>query len=400
LQWLLSAWPAQVGYELLAGFVIAGLFLFRIGNRPRTALLFLPLLWLAWQFVAARHSVDAALTVATLKHFSACVACFFIGFLVLPRVRPGFFLAGLLAGLAVVIVTGWQQRFGGLEETRRYFYAYLYPQMHTVPAELLQKVSSNRIFSTLFYPNALAGVLLLLLPVSLALVWGQAGWLTTGARKLLAGLLALGALACLYWSQSKGGWLLMLLLGLIALRRAPWPQRTKVMLVAAILAMGLAGFTLRFAGYFEKGATSAVARGDYWRAAVQTSLAHPLYGTGPGTFAIAYKQIKKPGAEMARLVHNDYLQQASDSGLIGGAAYLGFITASLWFGWRRLAPQGDWLRFSAWLGLLGWCLQSLLEFGLYIPALAWPGLALMGWLLGSANGIDNAPAARYTATRS
>jgi len=42
----------------------------------------------------------------------------------------------------------------------------------------------------------------------------------------------------------------------------------------------------------------------------------------------------------------------------------------------------DWTTFGVWVGVLGWALQGLVEFGLYIPALAWPAFALLGWLLG------------------
>jgi len=390
-EWLLNSWPVVAGYWLLGGFAILGLLLVPRGGRPPLVLLVPPLVWLAWQFVSAIHSVDAGLTGASLKHFAACVTCFFIGGFVLPRARPELFLGGLLAGLLVVIIVGWEQHFGGLAGSRKYFFAYIYPQMKTVPPELLKKMSSDRIFSTLFYPNTLAGVLLLLLPASLATIGLQRERLTAGARALLAGLLGLGALGCLYWSKSKGGWLLMLILGLVALLRMRFAQRTKTILVGAILVVGLAGFALRFAGYFQKGATSAVARGDYWRAAAQTALANPVFGTGPGTFAIPYKQIKKPESEMTRMVHNDYLQQASDSGLVGGAAYLVFIAGTLWAGWRKLAPRDNWLMFSVWLGLLGWSLQSLMEFGLYIPAVAWPAFTLMGWLLAAGNEFDKKP---------
>jgi hypothetical protein len=34
-----------------------------------------------------------------------------------------------------------------------------------------------------------------------------------------------------------------------------------------------------------------------------------------------------------------------------------------------------------WLGTLGWALQSFVEFGLYLPALAWPAFAFLGCLL-------------------
>ena len=159
--------------------------------------------------------------------------------------------------------------------------------------------------------------MLLLLPAALAALWQLRALLTPAARGFLMGLVGIAGLACLYWSGSKGGWLLMLLLGLLALLRLPFSQRLKIALVAGVLLVGLAGFFWKYATFFQKGATSVSARFDYWRAAVQTAKDKPLFGTGPGTFAIAYEKIKRPESEMARLVHNDYLEQASDSGLVG-----------------------------------------------------------------------------------
>ena len=244
--------------------------------------------------------------------------CFYLGYFSLSRVqRVGPFWAGLMCGLLVVLAVGWEQQFGGLKETRRYFFLYIYPQLKEVSPEYLKKMSSDRIFSTLFYPNTLAGGLLLLLPATLAALWQTRQLMTAAARWFLIGLVGIAGLACLYWSGSKGGWLLMLMLGLVALLRLPFNQRLKIVLVTGVLLAGLAGFFWRYAAFFQKGATSVSARFDYWRAAVQTAKDKPLFGTGPGTFAIAYQKIKRPESEMARLVHNDYLEQASDSGLVG-----------------------------------------------------------------------------------
>jgi len=274
-----------------------------------------------------------------------------------------------------------------LKETRDYFYREVYPTLKEVPPEYLKRISSNRIFSTLLYPNVLAGALLLLLPAILAALWHLHGLLTEAARWFLIVLVGIAGLACLYWSGSKGGWLLMLLLGLVVLLRLTFSQRLKVVLVAGVLVAGLAGFFWKYATFFQKGATSVSARFDYWRAAVQTAKEHPLLGTGPGTFAIAYEKIKRPESEMARLVHNDYLEQASDSGLVGLLAYALFIAGALAMSFPRpgkapAADPDDWLPFAVWLGVLGWSLQSLIEFGLYIPALAWPAFTFLGWLLG------------------
>ena len=83
---------------------------------------------------------------------------------------------------------------------------------------------------------------------------------------------------------------------------------------------------------------------------------------------------------MTRLVHNNYLEQASDSGVIGFLTFLALIIGLLTFLYRK--SRREPALFFVWLGLLGWALQGLVEFGLYIPALAWPAFLLFGWLLG------------------
>jgi O-antigen ligase len=283
-------------------------------------------------------------------------------------------------------------------------------------------MSSDRIFATQFYPNALAGCLLLLLPAVVSAVWRAERLMTAGARAFLAGAIGLAALACLYWSRSKGGWLLMLLEGLVVLWWLPenagllrqLGRRARWIATAILLLAGIAGFIGKYAGFFKKGATSVTARTDYWRAGVQTALSKPLFGTGPGTFSVPYVQLKRPEAEMSRLLHNDFLEQASDSGLPGFVAYSIFVVGGLfWTGrliWRSKALESPTARsqgsnprragyesFAVWVGLLIWNCQGLIEFGLYLPSMAWPAFALMGWLVGrSGNSMDTELGSHYS----
>jgi O-antigen ligase len=213
------------------------------------------------------------------------------------------------------------------------------------------------------------------------MIWQFNRRLTVASRGLLMGLFAAGALACLYWSGSKGGWLLALLLASVALLHLSLSNRTKAAFVAVVFVCGVMGFLVKYASFFERGATSVVARFDYWRAAWQTVAANAVFGTGPGTFGVAYLAIKKPESEMSRLAHNDYLQQASDSGVVGGAAYLAIVLSVMLRGYAKPEGPAGVVRFLVWLGFLGWALQSTMEFGLYIPALAWPAFSLAGWLL-------------------
>jgi len=392
-EWVLNPWPVVVGYWLLGAVAAFGLLVARWRRRGPAWLILLPLVWLAWQFVAGTRTVDAGLTRPVLQHFAACVVCYYLGLLSLSRVaNPVLFWSGLLCGFLVVLGVGFHQHFGGLEETRKFFYQNIYPQLKEISPEYLRKISSDRIFSTLFYPNVLAGVLLLLLPLMLAFVSVNRRMLTVPARWTSATLVGFAALACLYWSGSKGGWLLMLLAGLIWLFHLRFSRKLKLVLAGVVLVTGLAGFFWRYSTFFQRGATSVGARLDYWHAACQTATGNPIWGTGPGTFAIAYKKIKRPESEMSRLAHNDYLQQASDSGFVGFLPYSVLITGGLLWIYLKGGLAGNRLGFSVWLGLLGWSLQGLVEFGLYIPALAWPAFTFMGWLLGTTrNRIDKEP---------
>jgi hypothetical protein len=246
---------------------------------------------------------------------------------------------------------------------------------------MFNRIAKGRVMGTLVYPNALAGVILMLLPVSLALAFNSTRQMKPPIRgAVILMTSALGGLG-LFWSGSKAGWLLALALTGLWLLRLNWSRRLKWVTLATILAVGLTAFALRFHNYFTAGATSVGARFDYWRAAVQTTLANPVFGTGPGTFQRPYAQIKSPDAEMARMAHNDYLQQFSDSGIIGGLSYAAWIVLALAMVGRRVWRGGGYLQFGLFLGLLGWFVQGLVEFSLYVPALAWTAFTLLGCLV-------------------
>lgn len=390
-EWALNPWPIVIGRWLMFCVVVLGAIVAVWKIEIPWKLAALPLIWLAWELIATTQSESVQLSQPSVVHFVTCVVCFYLGLFSLSRIENLWpFWAGLLVAFFLVLALGFEQHFGGLAESQRYWYLYVYPNMKDIPPGLMKKMSSNRIFSTLFYPNTLAGVILLLLPVTLALFWSCKERFTIGARGLLMSLAAMAAFACLFWSGSKGGWLLMLVIGFVGAMCLPMQRRTKTILVATVLILGLAGFAVKYAGFFKKGATSVVARFDYWQAALKTTAAQPIFGTGPGTFGKAYERIKRPESEMALLAHNDYLQQASDSGVLGFLAYTAFIAGVLIYIWRKGGLKNDWVKLAVWLGLLGWALQSFVEFNLYIPAMAWTSFALMGWLLGrSGNAIDS-----------
>ncbi len=395
-------------------------------------LAWLPAAWLGWQLLSFLQTENQAMSQATVIHFASCLAVFYLGLFVLGRMRQAkLALWGAALGLMLNLEDARIEKFGGLEQTRNNIIeqiesgkldlatppakardegktippeiekqiATLPPgtaaKVRQLPIELVKRMYSTRLYGYMFYPNALAGVILLLLPVSLTLLLGQGRWRLPRAV-LALGLGALG-LACLYWSGSKAGWLIALALLGAWFLHLPVSSKLKLGLASTAMVLGLAGFAVKYADYFDRGATSVGARFGYWRAAAQTAMEEPLLGTGPGTFQIAYKRhreamkkkedargasgSKRHGAEPTRLAHNDYLQQASDSGWPGFALYAAFFGGAAWVLARRRLD--DPLLIAVRLGLLAWALQGFVEFGLYIPALAWPAWLMLGWLLAS-----------------
>ena len=93
--------------------------------------------------------------------------------------------------------------------------------------------------------------------------------------------------------------------------------------------------------------------------------------------------MKSPESEPTKLTHNDYLEQACDSGLPGFLLFLGWIAGCMKRVWSKgLHPGADALTQAMALGLIGWALQSFVEFGLYVPAIAWPAMLMLGWVTG------------------
>lgn len=408
---LTVSWPAGWGQGLVLLLSLAAAIVLGVSrNAPlpafarRVWLWLPPLLWLVWQAVAASRTVDADLTALTLPHFAATVGCFALGLFVVSREGlPRLLLVFLLTGFVVCLVRGINQHqvefkrdrqtlVDGEKSAWREFPTTVLEQMkqdglivHTNGMDIanpmiLLKLQKGRIHGTLVYPNALAGAILLLFPVTLALAVFGTGSLRPPIRYLLLGLVAFLGLGCLFWTGSKSGWLIAL--GLVATRLllSRIPRRLRLPLFAAVAILGLTAFGIRFRAYFSAGATSVGARFDYWRAAAATVASNPLTGTGPGTFQRPYSRLKSPEAEMARLVHNDYLEQFSDSGIPGGVLYLAWIGGLVVAVGRHAFQSREPMMQALALGVLAWFAQGFVEFGLYIPALAWTAFTLAGVL--------------------
>jgi len=383
-EWLHFSWPN----ELVIIFIFAG-FIWLVLDRDRMLarvdLLFtLPLFFLLTQALSAPWTICPQATIDTLMLFAAGVLLFYVG---AWYVRDGAATAQIFGGLSLatlfVCLLAMRQHFGGLAETRAY--AALYVDMAHAPKDFSLRMTSNRVFGSLVYPNALAGFLVVAFAPTLVWIWVRArGW---DARvKWIALVFAGGVmLFCLVLTGSRGGFVAfgVMALTIFACWFSRGERRTALWLAGLVVALVVVFLLGQRAGFLHFGITSLESRLDYWRGAVAIAKDHPWVGTGPGTFGSIYPKYKTALSEEAQVVHNNFLQMWSDSGVLAFVAYalLWIVTVRDSF---RLARQraGDAAAMAVCGALAGWTVHGLADFDLYAPGVALPAFILLGTVQG------------------
>jgi len=389
LEWLFYTWPNELAVILVfAGFVWLVLDPQRM--LARVDLLFvLPLMFLLTQALAAPTSICHQTTIDTLLLFAACALLFYVG---AWSVRDGAATAQIFGGLALasllVCLLALEQHFGGLEQSRQQAAIYLDPSK--VPKDFLSRMTSNRVFASFVYPNALAGFLVVAFAPVLVWIWVRArGWDTRVRGVVL--LFAAGVmLYCLLLTGSRGGFIAFVAMALTA----AWcgiqqtSRQAAVSVLAVLLVFAAVFGVAERRGLLHLGVQSLEARTDYWRGAIAIARDHPWVGTGPGTFGSIYPKYKTAHTEEAQTVHNSYLQMWSDSGI---PAFIAF--ALLWIVALRDAfrltrrRKGDAAAIAICGALVGWAVHGLVDFDLYVPGVALPVFIM----LGSVQGLKELP---------
>ncbi len=122
-----------------------------------------------------------------------------------------------------------------------------------------------------------------------------------------------------------------------------------------------------------------------WKSTIEMFVAHPLTGTGIGTFFIYYPEYRNPLDDSAGyMAHNDLLQFAAEMGFMApilAVLIVGFVCVQTFKRIRKIENQNDRLNllipFSAFVLVVG---HSLVNFNFYIlPSLMTTGFMLAVW---------------------
>jgi hypothetical protein len=135
---------------------------------------------------------------------------------------------------------------------------------------------------------------------------------------------------------------------------------------------------------------SSNSRSNYWRVAWDEWKEHPLEGTGAGTFSYIWQQ-NRPDFSGVKQVHNVYLEQGTETGIMAFLALSGFavlLTGYLmWAAWRANGERKVLLA-----GLTGtvitYLVSSALEWHWYIPPSTIFFFLLAGVAVKFASGVE------------
>ena len=237
--------------------------------------------------------------------------------------KARIFMGGLTLAAVVQAAVGIGQYAAG-EATPSYWLNQMFAGM-----------IRTRIHGTLGNPNVLADFLLVGIGAGVLLAVDLPGW-----WRVLPGAALAVETAALLLTYSRGAYVglgvFLVAAGALLwpLRRRAWPVLLLVVMVAGISVARLPSVGLRAAGISLDQGDTAASRLFIWTTAIRMWRAHPLWGTGIGTFNDAYSAFRPEGVlttyaalRIPGSAHNDYLQVLAETGL-GGSAVLGL--ALLW----------------------------------------------------------------------
>jgi len=300
---------------------------------------------------------------------------------VAARLQPGENLLGLLGlGQGVLSLAGlWQ-----------------YGRAVIVPAwQAGEPLFATNNTLPLGHHNFVSGYLALTLPVTLALALGE-----RGPRRFLWAALLVPGLAELYTTQSRGGWAGVLVGCLIVLVAGVRLERRTLLglgggvALAACAAWSSISLNPKPQLLFAGRDLSAEQRLVYLQTGFALWRDHPLFGVGPGVTGFLfprYRPVVDPWmSRTAQQLHNTPVHLLAETGLVGLAAYLGWLGAAAVF-LVRLWPKQRPLVAALAGGLGGYAVASLTDFQLENPAIS-ATLALMAAQLAlGAGGVRPAP---------
>ena len=353
--------------------------------------------WVASGVLSAFFSIDQRMSfVAALATLGLVLFFFLVCDLLLAGWKPAIFVNALLILVGLTLIQGlwvtaeWYWRWWGMRV----------PEYPVFPIPF-------RLFGVATHPSMLAALLNLALPFAILRLSDARDWST----RALYGLWLLAADVVLFFTKSRGGWIatatiLALVLGWMALRPGllqrgnlgGWFHRTWRLWVTALAYVAVFGAlqvmtTLVSPSTFSSNDTldpgDAYSRWSVWEIAWRDFLAHPLLGSGVGSYGHVFADATATSLRGSVLAHghNLFLGTLAEQGLVGFLALgvLLFMAGSVMLraAWSWIWTDGEKgderqpLLAGVMAALAGMLAHSQVDTPLWVPTLFLSAMGLL-----------------------
>ena len=311
------------------------------------------LLFICALLVSASLSYNKTAGLKELLKYANYLLIFLVIVSLVDREKTKIIRAIILAGFIIGLLTIYQYFFGF-----RHLLDYISKQ--GIPNQFaLDYVSRRRVFFPFVTPNALAGYLIMLIP--LTFIPRRKIWLLTPL------------VISLFLTQSLGAFI-SIFLGIIVYFRLQGKFKKRGLLILLAL-FAMAGIIFILKAETQKQHLqpffSMTMRLTYWQETFQIIKAHPLIGIGPGNFDLP----------RSRYAHNSYLQLWAETGIFGLLAFIWLILSIIKS--KLKSPLSDSRRAQIAI-LLTSCIvfliHNLIDFTFFLPEVSFIWYILSGLL--------------------
>lgn len=233
--------------------------------------------------------------------------------------------------------------------------------------------NGNLIFGPYFNRNHYAGLMEMLTPLGLVLSLSR---LVHGGQRILAAFAAIIMAGSIVVTLSRGGVISLvaelLILFWITSRAQKGSLIRNRMLLLVVLTLAFLAFVGSSTTWSHLGDLQESFRWDVLKDSLRMFAHKPILGWGLGTFETVYPAYRSFYTTLyVNAAHNDYLQVLVETGILGFACVLWFISVLYRTGAKDFRHWNQsWrgaLQLSALIGCTGFLVHSALDFSLQVP---------------------------------
>ena len=403
------SWPAIL-FSLISGIILllTIILLYRSPRNPfnNYTVSIIPSLWLILAFVSLLGFINATcLDFAYLEciYLFGLAAFAFAVFRLLNLANESYrnwLITAVIISTLLVSIYGIYQYYCGLDETKNYVITNMIEKGINISPILRSRLfdKNNLVFSTFALSNSFAAYLILTLPLCLWFLF-----INTKRNLYLkctyTACFAIVLFLALFLTGSRSAFLSLFCAGLLLIFILPFSKKFKlIFLFFGLLISCIALFAFR-----DKGFESFIFRLDYYQAALQMLISHPLAGVGWGDFFHNYTFLKDlANTESPHMPHNFLLSMGSQAGIFAFLCAGTILLYPIITIFHKIYKSHDKqfykrLSFPLLLGLTAWSIHSILDINIQIPGTVTIAIFITALML-SPNTTNNPP--KHNITRS